>query len=133
MKVRALQLNFLWLSIVLLFSCLQSASAQTRVSVIDEKGLALVGVYVNYGDQSTTTDLNGQFEFQSSASKELSFRFEYLAYQDLQITEQELINAGYTIRMYPDNEILEEIIITGRTASREEDIINSFIGALISG
>ena len=116
MKRRPSVFSCLWLSLILT----AQLAAQEKITVRDEIGQPLIGVHVLYGDQSTVTDDGGVVELFLSDDSPLSFQ--YLSYQDLELSVAEVRSAGYTIALTPNDEVLEEVVIYGRTDAREIDL-----------
>ncbi len=113
MWVQHLRYSCLWLSI--LFSITLSAQ---EITVLDENDDPLIGVHVYNGDNVSVTDIEGKTALVVTDQITL----EYLGYKKAILTKAELIASDYICRMLPDDEILEEIIIIGRTDARELDL-----------
>lgn len=112
-----------WLSTIFIVLSLQmSGFCQSTITVIDDTNQSLVGVYVSYADVQTTTDLNGKFTLQGSIGDDVIFSLEYVGFKDLQISFSDIQKNNNTIQLLADNQILEEVIIIGRTNARPIDL-----------
>lgn len=138
MKERLSQFNCLWLSII--FLAFQThVTAQSKVKIIDEKDEALIGVYINYNNVNSTTDIEGYWIYDQSLKKETVINFSYLGYQDQSISLESIESNEFMVKMLPDARLLQELTIVGRTNAREidlpyniisvkaEDIVNSSV------
>ena len=114
---------YLWLSLWLMST---AASAQ-QLTVTDEGAQPMIGVHIWIGDRVEVTDVEGQAFLDWSidagwASGLASVRLEYLGYEDLILSKNELQNLDYKCSMTPDDKMLEEVVIIGRTDAREIDL-----------
>ena len=113
-----------WLSIIAFVSLfLNSGYCQLTVTVIDDNNNdPLVGVYVSYATNQTTTDLNGQFELKKIPTENTFFYLEYVGFKDLKVRWSEVERNNNVIQLITDNQILEEVVIVGRTNARPMDL-----------
>jgi len=112
-----------WLSLIFIVLSWQvSGYCQSQITVIDDNNEPLIGVYVSYNDVHTTTDLNGQFEVKHKLESDDVFLLEYVGFKDHKTTWSAIQNNNFTIQLLTDNQILEEIIIVGRTNARPMDL-----------
>ena len=116
MKRRHSVFSCLWLSLI----WVAQVVAQQQIIVQDELGQPMIGVHVINGDAAAVTDDSGVVEL--VLSQALPVSFQYLGYQELSISASDLQQAGYQIYLQPDEEILEEVVIYGRTDAREIDL-----------
>lgn len=114
-----LRYNCLWLS-VLISTSASFAQTTQDLTVLGEKDEPLIGVHVFNGNDVSVTDLDGKTTIELENS--VSIRFEYLGYKEITLSIDELRSTNYICRMIPDDEILEEVIIIGRTDAREIDL-----------
>ena len=120
MRKRLSVFSCLWLS--LLFSCILTAQETTLYpTVVDEHNQPLIGVHVFNDDKAAVTDENGQVLLVVSSDTAL-IRFEYLGYKDMSLTREEIHSTYEHVQLVPDDELLEEIVIYGRTDAREIDL-----------
>ena len=114
---------YLWLSLCLMAT---AASAQ-QLTVLDELAQPMIGVHIWIGDRVEVTDVEGQALLDwgidvGGTSGLATVRLEYLGYEDLILTQDQLLSLGYKCAMTPDDKMLEEVIIIGRTDAREIDL-----------
>lgn len=108
--------TYLWLSLLLLSNGLLAQ----KITVVDEDDSPLIGVHVRVGDRVEVTDLEGRAPLDwGKDAGQASVKLEYLGYEDLVLTKTELENRSYHCTMYPDDKLLEEIVIIGRTDARK--------------
>ncbi len=115
MKEQLLRYSCLWLSLLL-----SATLSSQEIKVIDENNVPLIGVHVFAGQNVMVTDLEGNAFVSLSAEEEL--RLEYLGYKEERYSLEELIELNFLIQLQPDNEIIDEVIIIGRTDARELDL-----------
>jgi len=118
MKERLLRYSCLWLSCLISFPLLSQVSE--LINVVDENKQPLIGVHVYVGEEGSVTDLYGQVTLQLRPTD--AVRFEYLGYKDLTMTMSEIASRYNYVMLVPDEEILDEIIIIGRTDARAIDL-----------
>ena len=116
MKRRHSVFSCLWLSLILT----AQLAAQDKITVYDELGNPLIGVYIVNGDEATVTNDNGEAEFFMSEATPVSFH--YMGYQELELSVGDIRKASNLIRLYPDEKLLEEVVIYGRTDAREIEL-----------
>ncbi len=115
MRGQPLRYSFLWLS------CLLAVHLQSQtLSVIDENEDPLIGVYVTIDNSRYVTDEFGKLDHTFEEGQ--SVLLEYLGYDDLSLSYQELVALNYRCQMSPAESILEEIVVIGRTNAREIDL-----------
>ncbi len=119
MKGRLLQYSYLWLSSLLIIVS-SVGTAQVTITVVDEDELPMIGVLLRTDNAHETTDLQGQATI--SISEAAVLNGEFLGYEDFQITKAKLKALGYRVSMIPADQILDEIVIIGRTDAREIDL-----------
>lgn len=119
MRARHLLLNYLRLSIfVLPFGLL----AQTQILVVDESNIALPGVNVSLDNRAFgSTDLDGIIEIVAQ-SEFTEIEFSYLGFENKVIPAKDITGSKYTVRLIEQDEIIEEVLIVGRTNALEAEI-----------
>ena len=76
---------FLFLS--LLFSCLSSIGfSQAKIPVVDENQDPLIGVYIQYGKEIATSDIDGYWHYKIDLDKNTVIKLSYIGYQDAQLS-----------------------------------------------
>lgn len=120
MKGQLLRYSYLWLSIIFCLLGHLDLVAQDRLTIVDENGEPLIGVYVAVDDVLYTTDLQGEVAINMNTNSVV--KFNYLGYDDLELTGSEISQLNYQVALKPRLEILEEIIVIGRTDAREIDL-----------
>jgi len=110
---------------MLVFFCLLglnfSATAQTVTGTItdDESGDALIGVNVLVKGTSsgTVTDLDGKYNVKANTGDVIIFSYTGFQTQELTVTGNTL-----DLKMGPEAELLDEIVVVGYGAVRKEDL-----------
>lgn len=110
----------------LFFSFAAVVSAQQKLvtgKVSDENGQPIPGatVLVVGTDRGTSTDFDGNFSIQASASESLIFSFVGYGSQTIAIGNQSVIN----VSLEPSAETLAEVVVTGYTSQSTRDITGS--------
>lgn len=120
MRVRHFLLNFLKLSLFIGFC--QAGLSQENIEIVDESGLALPGVTVYLdGRAYLTSDLDGNvFIDENQNYQQLSIS--YLGYEDFSIERKDLASNNYKIRLEPTDELIEEVLIVGRTNAKATEL-----------
>ncbi|NNE14154.1 MAG: TonB-dependent receptor [Saprospiraceae bacterium] len=124
MKEQPLQFYYHWLNTFVLLFIINTSQAQQKVTVLDNDDIPLIGVYVNYNGTALTTDLEGKFQIAASISDSINVSLEFVGFKDLTINIGEIRAADYIIRMQQDAQLIEDIIIVGRTNQRTIDFTN---------
>lgn len=104
--------NVRMLMLLALMGAASLASAQKVGGVIvDEFDEPLIGASVQIKGTTvgTITDFDGNFELTVSGAKDVLV-FSYLGYQNQEVTVGK--NTAFRIKMEPDNELLEEVVVT---------------------
>lgn len=110
--VRKTFLNARMFLVISLLGAISYANAQKIGGVIvDEFNEPLIGASVQIKGTTvgTVTDFDGNFEISVSGPKDVLV-FSYLGYQDQEMTVGK--NTAFHIKMEPDNEVLEEVVVT---------------------
>ncbi len=98
------------------------ASPSIRVSVLDEQFLPLPGVNVYAGeDFGGTTDMDGKIDLPSDKLHRI-FEFSFLGYESLSLSLFDIRRRGAKVRMLPARQIIQEVVVVGRTDARKEEI-----------
>lgn len=119
MKGRRLLLNYLRLSLFLL--CANSLFAQQEIKIVDNKNIGLPGVTIYYdGLAKLSTDLDGKAKINFDEFKTLNLSF--LGYEDIYYTKGQIEKAKFVLTMNTADELIEEIIIIGRTNANSLDL-----------
>ena len=122
----------LLMSFTLLFSmCFLSIQAQQisiSGTVIDETDLALPGVNVSVKNTTTGTisDIDGYYELNVEKGATVIFSFTGYAEQERVASESGQID----IKLLPDAEILEEIVVTGYGQTQNRRLVSTAITTL---
>ncbi len=111
--------------ILLLFSfnwVLAQTSPSIRVSVLDEQFLPLPGVNVYAGeDFGGSTDMDGKIDLPSDKLHRI-FEFSFLGYESISLSLFDIRRRGAKVKMLPAQQIIQEVIVVGRTDARKEEI-----------
>lgn len=110
----------LWLSCLFSIGLLAQEST-LYPTVVDEQNEPLIGVHVFCGDTAQITDENGRVYLVVPSDTTL-IRFEYLGYKDKSLTRGQISSRYEYVELVPDDKILEEVVIYGRTDAREIDL-----------
>ncbi|MGM9739757.1 MAG: SusC/RagA family TonB-linked outer membrane protein, partial [Candidatus Cryptobacteroides sp.] len=93
--------------------------------VLDENGEPLIGVsVVEDGTNNTViTDLDGYFAIYNVASESSVLKFSYISYasQSIKVGQQR----NLIIRMSPDTESLDEVVVVGYATQKRESVIGA--------
>lgn len=119
MKGRRLPLSFRLPSVLVLL--LFATLAYGQVTVVGEDSIPLIGVEV-YDDTYThtgVTDTDGRVAF-DQIDDDVVLYFKYLGYEEQNISWSALRENNYTITLLPVSEIIEEILVVGRTELSKE-------------
>jgi len=117
MKEQHSQYIFLFLS--LLFLCFSvTGFSQARMPIVDENQEPLIGVYIQCGDELSTSDIEGYWHYNIDLDKNTLVKFSYIGYQDVQLSLVQIEYGPGYIMMTPDNAVLDEVVIVGRTNAR---------------
>lgn len=107
------------LSVLLLF--IQTNTFAQAIQVVDENRQALPGVNISIdGTPKLSTDENGKADLLGQKFDEISFS--YLGFEDMSLTSEALERENYIIVLKSSDELLDEIIVVGRTNSRAEEM-----------
>lgn len=93
------------------------ATKTIKGKIVDEKGEPLIGVNVAVDgtNTGTITDLDGNFSMLALANSTLKVSYIGYATQLIAVSEKEF----YSITMRPDNEVLDEVVVTALGIKRE--------------
>jgi len=94
------------------------------MQVVSEQDEALVSAFITVNDTILITDKTGTCTLPANLKPESLLVFEYLGYKDLSLFYKDLPSLNYKVQLQPDLELLEEIVIIGRTQSSEKDFPN---------
>ncbi len=122
MKGRHSKFSCRWLSIILGLVWVNLSVAQSKVQVVDENKEPLIGVYISYDNQVNTTDNLGYFQFPSELSKQTIFSFQYVGYNDLNLSLADIEYGLPYVQMTPNDNVLEEVTVIGRTDASEIEL-----------
>lgn len=98
--------------------------ALVRGTVYDagnESPLPGVNIVVKGSQQGTTTDTNGEFSINVPSGASLTFSFIGYVTQEIPVGSQSVL----TVRLVTDTQALSEIVVTGYSTQRKQDIIGS--------
>ena len=93
----------------------------TTGRIIDENGEPLIGVTVRIlkGNTGTITDIDGNYSIRVPKGTQL--KITYTGYKD------QIIRAGGTAQMQPDNLNLNEVVVVGYGVQRKSDVTGALI------
>jgi len=119
MRGRPLLYACLRLSVLLFF--IQTNVFAQAIQVVDEQGQGLPGVNVSIdGIPKLSTDLEGRINLENESYQQISFSF--LGFKELSLTSEELGALNFVVKLKSVDELLDEIIVVGRTNSRAEEM-----------
>lgn len=124
MKELQLRLNCHWLSVLVLLLFSTEIISQQTLKVVSEQDEALVSVFITVNDTILTTDKRGTCVLPVNLNAESLLVFKYLGYKELSLLYKNLSGLNFRVQLKPDLELLEEIVIIGRTQSSEKDFPN---------
>lgn len=106
--------------------------SELTVKVIDgitNEPLLYVNVYTEDQKFSTTTDLDGK-----TILKDLGYRdvvvFSYIGYNTLKLPVYQIRKLNLVVKMYPDENLLGEIIVIGKTDASQDELLPQQIGTI---
>ena len=93
----------------------------TTGRIIDENGEPLIGVTVRVlkGNSGTVTDIDGNYSLRVAKGTQL--KITYTGYKD------QIIRAGGTAQMQPDELNLNEVVVVGYGVQRKSDVTGALI------
>ncbi len=119
--MRELRFLFVCLRLSVFLLCANLLSAQQSIKIIDDKGEGMIGVTVYLdGIPFASTDLNGSAEVELNDFKTLGLS--YLGYETTYFTKNQMEKLGYVLPLSPDDSIIEEVLIVGRTNANSRDL-----------
>ena len=106
------------MTLLLLVSSIAMAQITASGTVVDETGEGIIGASVlEVGTTNgTITDFDGNFTLSVSEGAELNIS--YVGYKPQTLAA----SANMTVRLAEDNEVLEEVVVTGYTTQRKADL-----------
>ena len=106
------------MTLLLLVSSVAMAQITASGTVVDETGEGIIGASVlEVGTTNgTITDFDGNFTLSVSEGAELNIS--YVGYKPQTLAA----SANMTVRLAEDNEVLEEVVVTGYTTQRKADL-----------
>ncbi|MBR1426785.1 MAG: TonB-dependent receptor [Paludibacteraceae bacterium] len=112
------QLRSCLVTLLLLVSSIAMAQITASGTVVDETGEGIIGASVlEVGTTNgTITDFDGNFTLSVSEGAELNIS--YVGYKPQTLAA----SANMTVRLAEDNEVLEEVVVTGYTTQRKADL-----------
>ncbi|GAA4438206.1 TonB-dependent receptor [Ravibacter arvi] len=112
-------------ALTMLHSGLAAQAPQKLTGIVYDAGnenpLPGVNVMVKGSQQGTTTDVNGNFSLTAPAGATLAFSFIGYVTQEITVGNQTQL----TIRLETDTQALSEVVVTGYSTQRKQDIIGS--------
>ena len=119
--MRGLPLLYVCLRLSVFFFFIQVNTFAQAIQVVDENKEGLPGVNVSIdGIPKLSTDINGMFDLKQETFEEISFS--YLGFKNLSLTAEELNQMNLVVQLNSSDELLDEIIVVGRTNSRAEEM-----------
>ncbi|WP_235298766.1 TonB-dependent receptor plug domain-containing protein [Portibacter marinus] len=112
------------LSLLFLLLGTYHSQCQKTITITDQQDEPLIGVEI-YNDQFTfakVSDLNGQVEVSETFENEW-LNLKYLGFKNERINLKTIDLQDITIKLEPTNEILEEVILVGRSDIRSRDFL----------
>lgn len=93
-----------------------------EITITDTNKETLIGVFVYSVDNvfNTTSNFEGKLMIPEDVTYPLIFS--YLGYEELRLSEKELIDFNYKVTMTQNDLLIEEIVMIGRTGISKEDI-----------
>ncbi len=107
----------------LLLSVCMYAQKTLNGTVLDEQDMPLIGATVAFSGKSggTVTDLDGKFSLKVKQGDKLTFS--YIGYKTQTLTFKGQNNI--TVRLEPDNELLDEVVVVGYGSMKRSDLTGS--------
>lgn len=126
-RLKPFFLTFMALCFALVTGAVAAYGQSTTASgtVLDQYGDPLMGVTVKVNERNgvgTITDLDGNFSLKVNPSETLSFS--YVGFKTLTLSVAEL-KANPLVRMFEDQELLEEVVVIGYGSVKKEDLTGS--------
>lgn len=126
-RLKPFFLTFMALCFALVTGAVAAYGQSTTASgtVLDQYGDPLMGVTVKVNERNgigTITDLDGNFSLKVNPSETLSFS--YVGFKTLTLSVAEL-KANPFVRMFEDQELLEEVVVIGYGSVKKEDLTGS--------
>lgn len=116
----------LLLMLIFLVAMVSMVSAQTRkvfgVVTSSEDGAPVVGasVLVEGTTIGTITDIDGNFEITNVPSSGKTLRISFVS---MKTAEVKIVSGKMTVVLYPDTEVLDEVVVTAQGLTRKEKSI----------
>lgn len=116
----------LLLMLIFLVAMVSMVSAQTRkvfgVVTSSEDGAPVVGasVLVEGTTIGTITDIDGNFEITNVPSSSKTLRISFVS---MKTAEVKIVSGKMTVVLYPDTEVLDEVVVTAQGLTRKEKSI----------
>ncbi|MFK7932796.1 MAG: TonB-dependent receptor [Saprospiraceae bacterium] len=119
-------LLYIFITLLLLATSVASAESifyEFPITVLDQTGEPLIGVNVYTDDYqfTATTDVDGKVTLVDIDNRE-EVNFTYVGFQSLKLPFYEIRQRGGKIRMLPEIEALQEVVVVGRRDDTPEDI-----------
>ncbi len=99
----------------------QAGMKGMRVSIVDENFKPLPAVNVYALDFSETADYDGFIELPNDKLHRI-FEFSFIGYKTASYSFFEIRRMGAKVQLKPDEQIIKEVVVIGRTDARKEDI-----------
>lgn len=112
----------LTLCALLLTVCVYAQKTLNGV-VLDEQDMPLIGATVAFSGKTggTVTDMDGKFTLKVKVGDKLTFS--YIGYQTKTMTFKGQNNI--TVRLEPDNKLLDEVVVVGYGSMKRSDLTGS--------
>ncbi len=119
--MRGLPLLYACLRLSIFLFLIQNNTFAQAIQVVDESNQGLPGVNISIdGTPKLSTDGDGKVDLNGQQFK--TILFSYLGFNDLSLTLEELTETNFIVQLISSDELLEEIIVVGRTNSRAEEM-----------
>jgi len=104
--------------LTLLFCTVMHAQSTVSGTVVDETGETVIGATVKEKGTAngTVTNFDGEFTLKVDAGKVLVVT--YIGYQPQEMPAKN----GMRVELKPDNQVLQEVVVTGYTTQRKIDL-----------
>ncbi len=120
MRGQLLRYNCHWHKLLIFLVFAIEGTGQSTIQVTDESNLPLIGVNITHNLLHYSTDINGACEITLVPNK--TIELSYIGYLDKSVSYAVTTDLDFTISMTPNNLLLEEVVVIGRTEAREIDL-----------
>ncbi len=123
MKEQRLLYKFRKLYRILFFLFLSASGiSQETIQIVDDNHLPLIGALSQYQNKQMVSDENGIIVIEDGLKATTKITFSYIACKELTISLKEIRKRKNVVQLEAEDEMLDEIIIIGRTDSRKFEL-----------